>query len=1023
MPRYAPLPSVSIDPRNEAQLVQAASQRVYQASNQTLNDFSSGNPLAALLEGQAFAQGEFLFWLNQLPEKILIEWIGPFLGAMRRLGTASSARLMLTIPPSNSAVTIPSGSAFTTDPNITGGDVFSFVTLENHTFPPGETVLYVSVFSEFVGSQYNVPANSIVGSSAVNVAGLGAINPEPSTGGSDVETYQEVQERFFTLIRRKNPVSSQDWQDFFIDFYGVGTQTSVQPNRGSEYSYNYLTDYILPSGQVSFFVLGPGGVELTQDQLSRGQNVVNFSVPVGMTGHLYPLTLSQVQYDITLEVDANSSYGVNLRNASLDFRNRLFQILQPGTVFPAYTDPSVGDVDSAFNLTFDTPSRYVNPRIVTAKAFNTPPQLAPAAALYTQVYAFQPSEYLLNTNDLVLETIPSKKYYPVTTSFTPYSSSKKDQTIYNNLQMKQIQLLQAGSFLQSDVVYWSPADGGDGKLRVILDNVNIGSKIEIPGLISQGKISGEKTYSPWVVGNAYASTVSGSYDPEIVEYDYVPGDGQFVPETPQNLLIGPISSFGTIVPGTSYTDGTYTSVPLINLAGSGSGATADITVVSGSVTSVTLDLAGNGYTPESILTGSIGFGSGFSVPVASVTVPRLGGLVWVVSQNFTLNVPSNSTTSALAAGLLGSSVTPNVLSPGNTYFANTWVTTPQIGSGPNAVADPYYNYVDSLKGGVNKFAFVSQGFVYEPNGLSTKDYFDLLVELGIIQEIVVQNADLGLPVFKYRPRFPVGTYLEYRESSVADPQYFIATQYFTPDSTSINDLSAENLVIPLAYTPAQRISLANAVSSGEITTPTRMFRFFRGDTTFFRQGSTVLSYTATTNVTPLFDFSVYLENGIFVASQEFTEEGFFTLPYVPYFNPAYVLYSEDTIASEDSRNFYRVMRAFSPQPTVTDWTNTVVTNTARIQEYAGNLLRYVNVYTCDEQIRSQFGRDISAIKLGIAGITLIPKNEERFSNASTSFSYVWENTATSAETPQLSWFTGTTYLYSPPNYRNGTMSL
>ena len=73
MPRYAPLPVVSIDPRNEAELVQEASQRVYDASNQTLNDFSSGNPLAALIEGQAFAQGEFLFWANQLPEKILLD--------------------------------------------------------------------------------------------------------------------------------------------------------------------------------------------------------------------------------------------------------------------------------------------------------------------------------------------------------------------------------------------------------------------------------------------------------------------------------------------------------------------------------------------------------------------------------------------------------------------------------------------------------------------------------------------------------------------------------------------------------------------------------------------------------------------------------------------------------------------------------------------------------------------------------------------------------------------------------------
>jgi hypothetical protein len=935
------LPSVSIDPRNEAQLVQAASQRVYLASNQTLNDFSSGNPLAALLEGQVFAQGEFLFWLNQLPQKLLLEWIGPFLGAMRRLGTASIARLVLTIPASDVPVTVPSGSTFTTDPNITGGEVFNFVTTEAHTFPPGETVLYVPVYSEFVGTIYNVPANSIVGSSAINVEGLSSNNPQPATGGSDVETYQEVQERFFTLIRRKNPVSSQDWQDFFIDFYGIGTQTSVLANRGSEYSYNYLTDYILPTGQVSFFVLGPGGVELTEEQLSRGQNVVNFSVPVGITGHLYPLTLSQVQYDITLEVDANSSFGVNLRNSSLNFRNRLFEILQPGNVFPAYTDPSVSDIDSAFNLTFDPSTRYVNPRIATAKAFNTPPQLGASAALYTQIYTFEPSEQLLSQNDLVLQTIPSKVYYPVITSFTPYSDSKKDQTVYGNLAMRQIQLLQAGNYLQSDIVYWDPSEGGDGELHVILDNTNIGSKTEIPLLIAEGKISGVKTYSAWAVGNSYTITQSSVYNPEIVQYDYVTGDGQFIPD------------------------------------------------------------------PTS------------SVPLEK----RPGALAWVVSQDFTLGQASNNVTSALSAGLLGPSVTPLTLTTGNSYTSGQWITTPQIGPGPNSVADPYYNYVDPMKGGVNKFAYVLQGFVYEPNGLSVKNYFDQLVELGVIREIIVQNSDEGLPIFKYRPRFPVGTYLEYRETSVSSPQYFIATKYFTPDSTLINDLTTEALVIPLAYTSEQNLQLAQALFDGTVTEPTRMFRFFKGDTTIFRQGSTVLSYTATTNVSPLFDFSVYVENGVFVLTSEFTEGEFLTLPYIPFFNPSYALYSEDTILSEDGRNLYRVMRAFAPQPTVVDWTNTIVTNTARIEEYAGNLLRYVNMYTCDEQIRSQFGRDISAIKLGVAQVTLLPRNEERFNNTLTSYSYVWENAATASETPQLSWFTGTTYPYTPPNYRNGTMGL
>ena len=41
MAQYAPLPSVELDPRNEAALVQAAAQRVYEASGATINDFSS----------------------------------------------------------------------------------------------------------------------------------------------------------------------------------------------------------------------------------------------------------------------------------------------------------------------------------------------------------------------------------------------------------------------------------------------------------------------------------------------------------------------------------------------------------------------------------------------------------------------------------------------------------------------------------------------------------------------------------------------------------------------------------------------------------------------------------------------------------------------------------------------------------------------------------------------------------------------------------------------------------------------
>ena len=937
--RYAPLPPISIDPRTEAQLVQEASQRVYEASNQTLNDFSAGNPLAVLLEGQAFAQGEFLYWANQLPQAVLIEWLGPFLGAMRRLGTPATARLLVSVPSSNDVTVIPSGSAFVTDANLTGGESFSFVSSQELRIPPGQSTAFLPVSSQYVGTLYNCPANSITTSSAVNVNGLTVTNPQPAVGGSDVETYQEVQERFFTLIRRRNPVSEEDWQNFFIDFYGVGTLTSVQPNRPNQGSYNYLSDYLRPNGQVSFFVLGPNGTELTVDQLQRGQNVVNFSTPLGLSAHLYPLTLSQTQYNLTLEVDANGAFGTNLRQSSLDFRDRLFEVLTPGTTFPADMNPTVSDVDAAFHNTFEDATRFRDPHIESSVAYNTPPLLDPTAATYTQVYDFTTYTNLLNTNDLVSLSLPIPSFFPVLSSFTPTSSEKPQQVIYGNLSLKQIQNLAPGTFFQGDVVFWDSIYGGDDELHVVLTNVVIDSQAQIPLFITQGRISAAKFYSPWVVGNPYVETVAGVFDPEIVLYDYATDEFQ-----PDSTSLTPLSK-------------------------------------------------------------------------------RPGAFVWEVSNNFTLAASTNSLTGAQGAGLIGGSVTPQELLVGQSYVAGSWVYTPQVGSGPNPVADPYYNYVDLSKGVVNKYAYVVASFTYAPNGKSISTYFDELVAQDILSEIVVKNGDDGLPIFKYKPRFPVTTYLEYREFSTSAPQYFIATTYFSPSSTDIQALLKEGVVLPLAPLPAQKVQLASQINLGTVKTPVRMFTFFNGDRTFFRQGSKVVSYTATSNVSPLFEFYIYLQNGTFVETQQYLPGQFESQQYIPYFSPSYIQYSEDTILSEDGKNLYRVMRAFTPAQTVTDWTNTTVVNTARIQEYAGNLLRYVNAYSCAQDIFSQLGRDISAIKLGVAQITLIPKDSGRYSNSFPKVVFVWENTSTATENPQLSYYSGTSYSFTPPDYKLGTLNL
>jgi len=87
---------------------------------------------------------------------------------------------------------------------------------------------------------------------------------------------------------------------------------------------------------------------------------------------------------------------------------------------------------------------------------------------------------------------------------------------------------------------------------------------------------------------------------------------------------GALTAIQIISGGTSYTNGTYTGVPLSYVtSGSGYAGVADITVSGGSVTAVTINSGGCSYLPGEYLTAAAaligGTGSGFSIIVDTIS--------------------------------------------------------------------------------------------------------------------------------------------------------------------------------------------------------------------------------------------------------------------------------------------------------------------------------------------------------------------------------------------------------------------
>ena len=1023
MPRYAPLPRIELDPRTEAELVSAAARRVYEASGATINDFSSGSPVMALLEGQAFAQAEFLRFANDFPESVLVEWIGPFLGAQRRTGAGALVDLTFTIEERDKQFVVFDGYQVATDPNLTDGTTVDFVTIERLTIPPQEKSGVVRAVSVLRSSNANVAANTIT-RSLTSLEGVQSItNEQPAYGGSNPELLSEVKERFFSLIRRRNPVSAEDWQDFFTDALGVGTSTVVLPRYSQGDIYNYDKDYVSSNPAVGLFVLNPDGSPISTAQQDALENLAKWSCPVEFTPFIYPMQVDDLDIVARMQYNPAKSYSRDLKTFSKAVRDSLYQVLRPNAVFPVDQGYSVNDLESAlkstFPFVFGSSNQYTDPEIDGFDVYHTPQMLGAYRFFDAKVKPFETGPRI-KKRDLVIEQgANTDSYFPAVNSFEPAVNDKVVNVNIGNLDLTTIKKLEVASYRAGDVVTV------EDSLHVFLIDHDFTSKKTVDELIELRVLSGVKSYVPWASGTSYTTLdVFGNYDPQIIAFT----------EDDTN--------FFTVLPPSQST------VPANRKIGHPLYVVAQDFVSDINTTSL-------GETQSQGLVS-------LSPATISVLVP---GMTYFRGNYVKTPSATELSTNQVTDEYCYLDKTRG-LQEKHAYVIKDFVYSPEDEMGIPNVTRTYDELI--TLGAIQEVDVVpfvdcqgKSSFASKPFRYSARFFAGEYVryrEQGGFDSLELENC------FEAAEDCTSERCQQLFEQNLPLPRYFFALKDFTPDGIDVDQMIADETLFEVeassfkvdyqvriaANQPIYSFSIAQALESqlgvtsryipdGQRIQVTNefgtergvytwdgqsswiytsaglpvyrdMFRYAPGDVVTIRNGSYLRSYRAVKHVTPVTDIDVYFKAGVFV-QDDLTET-------VKWVDPTY--HMEDVIEYnvDGAKSYYRSTRSFTPAPEREVWYAGTVSNSPRVEEFFKNTLKIVSLASCSETVFARLENHVGTTKLGNLTLKLQSKESNKVTDT-----LVWESTRFGTDVSSLSTSTLVEGSLEPINYRDGTLAL
>lgn len=375
------LDSVILDERNEEELLEQAQLRVYNASGGQLNDFSENSPVSALLQGQAFAGSELLYYVNQLPLALVIDFL-KVTGITRRLGTQAKATLTFNLSsPQSIPFTILEGFEV-----VDESGNFSFFTDANLQIPAGLVSGSVTATAEVVGSSYNLPAYSLTGITQPFTYLSGVTNVEPSLGGTDEESIESTIERALIALRQTNLVSADDYENAAEAILGTGSVCKAIGLLAEDRATTQL-------GAVHIFLLNANKEPANEAQLAQVKTALDPSIQLGSALYTSPMQILDVEGVLIARL-------VSGKNAE-DTIDELWQVFSdyfdPST-YPAGQDIILNEIEFLLRATGSI-------KDIESLTLNDEPLNIPLANSYTLPYAYSFSISLISDDGITYQSV------------------------------------------------------------------------------------------------------------------------------------------------------------------------------------------------------------------------------------------------------------------------------------------------------------------------------------------------------------------------------------------------------------------------------------------------------------------------------------------------------------------------------------------------------------------------------------------------------------------------------------------